>query len=288
MSARPTGAVNVRGRTITGGIALAAGLLLGIALIGGVEDRPDDPEPPVPEHLGPLTAVQPQLRQALLTEDEVPRPARSPGSGAAAPGAGRSEPPPAPPPGSGPPALTELCRALLADPTGLSGLWSTPPREVTTQQTPRDGGAVLHQTLGVFDAEQASAAFGRLREAAAGCDRLPVTLSDGTAVTTLLRELAPEPAEPAGLPGARQPESGTAPGAETGYAAAITIESAGGTREGWLSLDRIGPVVSVLRQLGPPGAPDPVAGDLTETRQSALGKLRRLLEALQDWRTGTG
>lgn len=302
MSARPTGGLAVRGRTITGGIGLAAALLLGVALIGGADDRPADPEPPVPEHLGPLTAIQPQLRQALFTDDEPVLPTRSPAARTGlVPGSVRPEPAPADPPGSVPPALAELCRALLEDPTGLAELWSTaPPREVTAQQTPRGDGATLHQMLGVFDAEHAPAAFGRLREVASDCDRLPVTLSDGTQVIMLLRELAPDPAgheDPAEpVPGAaRQPESATVPdpGVGTGYAAAITVESAGAPRGGWLSLDRVGPVVSVLSQLGPlapPGteADDEVAGDLAETRRSALGKLRRLLEALPGWPTGTG
>lgn len=347
MSARPAGGFTVRGRTVTGGFALAVGMLLGVALIGGADDRPPDPEPSPPEHLGPLTATQPQLRRALLAGDEAAGPTRSPALRThPAPGTGGPVPAPASArPPAGPPVLAELCRTLLEDPAGLVELWrSAPPREVTTRQTPRAGGATLHQMLGVFESGQAPAAFGRLREVASDCDHLPVRLSDGTEVTMLLRELSSDPAGapgteagtgsggpgggPGGLPALRQPESATVPGGGpgpgspgpggpgAGYAAVVTVEGGGTTRDGWLSLDQVGPVVSVLRQLGPaapaadpagepgadpagdPGA-DPAgdpgaaevgdpAGDLAETRASALGKLWRLLEALPGGLTGTG
>lgn len=298
MPTRPTGTSGnpdragtgmlVRARTITGGVALAAVLLLGWALIGGVGDPPARPERAAPGHPGRLTAIQPQLRQALLTGDEVSRV-----DPPATPGGARAEPPAAAEPPADPPApaptglreLGELCRALLEDPTGVPALWgATPPQEVTSQQTRRRRGAELHQLLGVFDAGQAPAAYERLREAATGCHRLPVTLSDGTPVVALLRELATTPAG-----AASRPESATVP-AEQGYAVAITVEGERGARTGWLALDRVGPVISVLRQLGPltRSATSLAGAELAPTRRAALGKLRPVLELLRDRRGGAG
>ena len=53
------------------------------------------------------------------------------------------------------------------------------------------------------------------------------------------------------------------------------------TLTGWLSLDRLGPVVSVLRHLEPVDRADHPTEDLAETRLAALGKLRPLLAELR-------
>lgn len=242
----------VRGRTVTCGFGLAGVLLLATALLGGVGDEPDRPEAPGPGHVGPLTAVQPELRDALLTADDLPAAApRATPVGAAAP------PSPAAPPAPLPPApeetgLTGLCRALLEDPTGLPGLpglWrATPPQETHFRHTPRPGGAVLHQALSVFESGQAPRAYDQLREAATGCDRFTATLADDTPVTVLLRELGG---------GGDRRESTTA---DQGYAMAVTIEGAPEALAGWLSLDRVGSVISVLRHLAPVPPRQPGAG----------------------------
>lgn len=283
--ARPA---RVRVRTVTGGIGLAAVLVLGMALLGGVGEPTTRPDPPVPGHAGPRTAIQPQLKQALLTGDEVVRTAvpTTPGVPVAVAPSGSPPAPPADPTVPVRGGLTELCRALLEDPAGLPRLWGAhPPQEVSSRQTRHAGGAVLRQTLGVFEPAHAPEAYGRLREAATGCDRLPVTLSDGTPVTVLLRELATGP-------GGRA-ESATAPDDADGFAVAITVEGGRGTRTGWLALDRVGPVVSVLRQLAPGAGPaGGVAAELADTRRAALGKLRGklsgLLEVLGSGRGRTG
>lgn len=239
----------MRGRTVTCGFGLAGVLLLATALLGGVGDEPDRPEAHGPGHVGPLTAVQPELRDALLTADDLPAAApRATPVGAAAP------PGPAAPPTPLPPApeetgLTGLCRALLEDPTGLPGLWrATPPQETHFRHTSRPGGAVLHQALSVFETGQAPRAYDQLREAATGCDRFTATLADDTPVTVLLRELGG---------GGDRRESTTA---DQGYAMAVTIEGAQEALAGWLSLDRVGSVISVLRHLAPVPPRQPGAG----------------------------
>jgi hypothetical protein len=251
----------VRTRTITGGLGLAVVLLLGLALIGGAADPPAaGPERLVPDHDGPLTAVQPQLDRALLTGDELPRTAAAP-AGPEPPGPSLVPAPPGQPSGPGGGGRDERCRALLADPGGLPGLWHTaPPEEVTARQTDRGGGAILHQVLGVFDPEQTPQAYARLRETASSCDRLPMTLSDGTPVTVLLRELARRPAAGAGPGPGPRAESATVPSGRDSYVVALIIESAEGVWTGWLALDRVGPVISVLRRLGPLTGAGPPAG----------------------------
>jgi hypothetical protein len=317
------GGLQVRPRTVSCGVGLAAVLLAGLALVGGAGDQPTGgPDRPFPEYGGPLAAIQPPLDRALLAGDDLPRtgpPATATGPDqATGPRAGsRSrEPVPTPAPGSGDPAgAEEWCRALLADQVGLSEVWgATAPREVTSRRTRRADGGVLHQVLGVFESERAAAAYARLREAATSCDRVPLALADGTPVTVVLRELASgRPESHHGRPESHhgRPESSSAAGsrfrpAGQGYAVLVTIESPEGTRTGWLALDRLGPVVSLLRQLGPlrpvaPAEPSPelspelaaelapaLAADLARTRRAALGKLRPVLEAIRQWRERAG
>jgi hypothetical protein len=286
-----TGPVTVRGRTLAGGAVLGGLLLLALALLGGVGEMPRGSGEPDPERLGPVTAVQPELRDALLTDQDlatapVPRATADPPAGTPAVVA-TSAPAAAPPVAEAPePPATgagaELCRALFEDPAGLSGLWRSgpwradPPQETTSRQTTRDGGATLHQLLGVFP-DRSVEAYRRLREQAAGCDRLQSTLPDGSPVTVLLGELS----------GDRR-ESGYAGGADDGYAMTVMVLGEERTLIGWLSLDRLGPVVSVLRHLVPvdraghpaEGAGHPTEG-LAETRLAALGKLRPLLAELR-------
>lgn len=285
----------VRGRTLAGGAVLGGLLLLVLALLGGVGEDPDRVGEPAPERLGPVTAIQPQLQEALLDDQDLPAtppPSPTPAAPAAVPAVATPEPAgpdpvPAGPGVTGP--IAGLCRALFEDPAGLSGLWrsgpwpATAPQETSARQTARDGGATLHQVLGVFEADRSVEAYHQLRELAAGCDRFRSTLPDGTPVTVLLRELSWDRQE------SDRRESGYA---DNGYAMTITVVGEERSLTGWLSLDRLGPVVSVLRQLGPAdrsgesGSGSWDSGDwaesLAETRLTALTKLRPLLAELRE------
>jgi hypothetical protein len=254
---------------IAGGAVLGWLLVVVAALVGGVDGKPDGSREDGPTRLGPATAIQPELRKALLTDRDLPPVA---GGDRAGP---RPEPPtdpapvttPAPParaPATETGALVDLCRALFEDPAKLAGLWRTPPQEVASRHTTRPSGAILHQVLGVFGLERSVDAYRLLRESAANCGSFEGTLEDGTPVAALLEGLI-----------ARRPESAPA---DESYATILTSED--GAVEGWLTVDRVGPIVSVLRYRGP----DPSYEEyelLAEARDTALNKLRPLLQTLQ-------
>lgn len=261
---------NVRGRTLACGIALGGVLMIVMALVGGSTDAPSGTSQPATEDLGPLTAVQPQLQQALLSDEDLP-----PAEPLAAPppnGPATVRPAPPPPPLTGESwlgtELGELCRVLLADPAGIAGLpglWqATPPRQATAQHTGYPGGGGLRQMLGVFEPDTAGEAYQRLRESASGCDRFPATLEDGTAVTMMLRDLT----------GGRT--ESTRAGGKDGLAVGFLRKD--GTSAGWLVLDRVGPVISVLHHLGPAGES---VGDPAVIRGAALAKVLPLLPRLR-------
>jgi hypothetical protein len=257
----------VRTRTLASGAVLGGALLFGLALVGGVGDAPMPFERRAPERHGPVTAIQPQLREALLTGEDLPpaaapalMPSTSPPDEPAGAPAAPAGPEPSPVPGPETSAVAELCRVLFEDADGLTPVWRTPPQETTSRSTERHG-ATLHQVLGVFDGERSVEAYRQLRESATGCDRVEASLSGDAPVTVLLRELIID-----------RRESATA---DDTFTMLITLED--GTPAGWLSVDRIGPVVSVLHHLGPSGDRD----DITQTRRAALTKLRLLLRTLR-------
>lgn len=275
-----------RGATLTSGVVLGGVLLLAIAMLSGVGQLGPAPVPehqPAPAHGGPQTAVQPALERALLADQELPE---APASTAGVPDTGpvpttapgpRPVTPPVESPGTAP-AVTELCRALLEDPAGLPLRWSaTSPQETTAKHTTRRGGAQLHQVLSVFPDTDAAEAYGRLRETATACDEFTALL-DGLPVTVLLHELDLS---------SWRPDRRESAGGDDTYAMLVTVQQETGTLVGWLALDRVGSVVSVLHHLGPPAGPvaesgftSELARDLFATRRSALGKLRPLLDPL--------
>jgi hypothetical protein len=258
----------LRGRTIAGGAALAGVLLLVLTALGGVGGTPLPPaESHSPDRLGPLTALQPQLHHALLSDADLPPLA---GAGVTTPpGAVSAAPPPA---GRTSPAATdpaersqlgELCRSLFEDPASLSGWWEGAPQEASWQRTGDHRGGILQQVLALFAEEQVRQSYAQLRETASRCGRFTASLADGTVVTVMLDELATNRRESAH--------------ADEAYTLRIIAEDGQQTLVGWLALDRVGPVVSVLRRLGPAGAgPD----DLASTRQAALSKVRAMLQML--------
>jgi hypothetical protein len=253
-------AVRMRVRTLIGGIALGGALLLVLAMMGGgVGDQPAERDRSAPDRRGPLTALQPELQRALLTDDDLPggSPAGSTPRKQAALGEGTGARPADPAPEAT--ALTDLCRVLFEDPSALGALWDE-------DRVLDDGEAEVRQSLTVFEEERAPEAYQRLREAAPRCQRFQASLDDGSAVEVLLREM---------IGYADRSESGTV---DDSYAMTITVQRAEGELTGWLALDRVGPVISVLRQLGPSsGGVD----ELARVRQAALDKLAPLLETLR-------
>jgi hypothetical protein len=253
-------AVRMRVRTLIGGIALGGALLLVLAMMGGgAGDQAAERDRSAPDRRGPLTALQPELQRALLTDDDLPgggQDGSTPRKRPAIEG-GTDARPPAPAPEAT--TLTDLCRVLFEDPSALGALWDE-------NRVLDDGEAEVRQSLTVFEEERAPEAYQRLREAAPRCGRFQASLEDGSAVEVLLREM---------IGYADRSESGTV---DDSYAMTITVHRAEGELTGWLALDRVGPVVSVLRQLGPSSGE---LDELTPVRRAALEKLTRLLETLR-------
>lgn len=260
LCARVPGMVTVRGRTLAGGLALAAMLLAGLTLVGS--PVLDHPEPP-PPHAGPLTATQPELREALLAEDDVldAPPTTAPAVPPAPTSTTTAAPPPAPSPAGD--QLEVLCRALFEDPARLGGLLGAAAPTETSARYTRPRGGALRQVLSSFEAPRAIEAYREVREVASGCQEFTAAMDDGTVVTVLLEELAA---------GRRDSRRESLPIDET-YEMTMTVRTESGTRSGWLALDRVGPVVSVLRQLGPDDRP----AEPGTIRRAALQKLRSVL-----------
>lgn len=256
----------VRGRTLACGIALGGVFMIVMALVGGSTDAPSGTSQPGPDDLGPLTAVQPQLQQALLSDEDLPpaEPLAAPPTSGPATVVTTPPPPPVASESWLGTELGELCRVLLADPAGIAGLpglWqATPPRQAAAQHTGYPGGGGLQQMLGVFEPGAVGEAYQRLRDSASSCDRFPARLEDGTAVTMMLRDLTGDRTE------------STRAGGKHGLAVAFLRKD--GTSAGWLMLDRVGPVISVLHHLGPAGES---AGDPAVIRNAALAKVLPLL-----------
>jgi hypothetical protein len=275
--------------TVVGGVALAALLLAALALVGGVDD-PSRRRAAPPEHLGPLTAVQPQLHRALLTGEDLPPPGRGPAGAAAGPAGAPSPapeplpepalPPPVPTPAGLPsvalPERTELCRTLFEDPGRLAASIGGAGTAAAAETPEGHRGSWLRHALSVFDSGRAPEAYRHLHRVASGCRRFTAALEDGTVVTVLVRRLV-SGVEIAGLGGAGIRRGGVVP--DEAYIVRLTVTGPDGVRTGYLAVDRVGPVLSVLRHLRADGAPPP---DPHATRRAALDKLLPLTRLLRD------
>ncbi|HYN93857.1 MAG TPA: hypothetical protein VES42_08405, partial [Pilimelia sp.] len=156
----------------------------------------------------------------------------------------------------------------------------------------------LRQALGGFTGDGAAGAMAALRRATEACPRFAARLDDGTEVTVALDPATdgtsgggPDtggrgPGGVNGAPGggggqeAGAPAGGGPPaGDDAAYAVRFTAHAADGrTWTGYLAADRVGPVVSVLRHLGPAGTVD--AGEMAATRDAAVAKARPLAALL--------
>jgi hypothetical protein len=288
--------------TVPAGAALGLLLVTAAALAGpvGLAPLPVPPNPDPDAAPGTaLSAAQPHVRRSLLATDDLSRgysptpaaPGTGPraGDGAAAPrsGGGTRTGPPAEPgsepgtepgtepgsePGSGPPTPShgapealpvdggDRCARLFGAPWDVAAadrrLVTTP--ELADHVDPARG-VRLRQALGGFAGDGAAEALAALRDAAVACPRFTATLPDGTRVGVTL-DAGPEPADPA-------------------YAVDLTVMADGGrTWTGYLAADRVGPVLSVLWHLGPPGAV--TAEEASATRRAAVAKARPLARTL--------
>ncbi|MCW6005810.1 hypothetical protein K1W54_14665 [Micromonospora sp. CPCC 205371] len=231
----------VRSRVIVGGLTLG-GLLAAVLVLAGVVHvrvtggHAADPTPS--PRLGPLTATQPELREALLAAADLPDGYRKTSAPRTAAG----------------PDRRERCRALLGRPGDVARDWAA-GRAVGDFAGRRDG-TLLRQALTLFGPDGAQRAFGELRAASGACPEFDARLDDGTAVRVHLREMA--------LRGAGHEAS----------AVRAPARGESGTREGYLAVGRVGAVLSVLRHLGPAGTVDP--DDVADTLRRALDRAKPL------------
>jgi hypothetical protein len=138
----------------------------------------------------------------------------------------------------------------------------------------RQRAALLRQVLALFEPGGAVRAMGELRRASSSCPEFDARLEDGTAVRVQLREMALRRV------------------GDEAYAVRLTARPVGpgAPRYGYLAVGRLGPVLSVLRHLGPTGRADeeqvsamlsralrraePLVRPLTAHERPGLGKMK--------------
>ncbi|MFI5838601.1 hypothetical protein ACIA8K_02625 [Catenuloplanes sp. NPDC051500] len=261
--------------TVAGGLLLGlmlAAVLLTLNVMGVHID--DDPPPEAARsgpHGEPLTGNQPELSRALISTADLaarltPTPSRSASEAVPVPTPAARRTEAAAPPAEeelAPPERAERCRTLFRAP------WELVPsgHEVTDQAmsdsqitintsvgTPR-----LRQMLSLFADDGAAAAYEAIRASVSECRSFETTLEDGTLATISLREL--------------EMGGGDADGA---YAVRIVARGEDGTLTGYLAVGRVGPMLSVLRTVGPEGSVD--SGDAEPTLDLAIDKMELLEE----------
>jgi hypothetical protein len=181
------------------------------------------------------------------------------------------------------PERAELCRTLFEDPGRLASSIGGAGAAATSRPENRRGSWLRH-TLTVVDSGRAPQAYRHLHRVATGCHRFTAALEDGTAVTVVLRRLVSAVGGAAGRPDRGGSRRGDVVPDEA-YTVQLTVTGRDGVHTGYLAVDRIGQVLSVLRHLGPDGAPPP---DPHATRRAALDKLLPLTRLLRDAGPGDG
>ncbi|WP_173079259.1 hypothetical protein [Phytohabitans rumicis] len=147
-----------RRRTITGGVALGGALTVVLVLAGVIHVRVTDGAPSAADaspsaQLGPLTAMQPELADALLSGGDLPEGYRDATATPEPAAAGRGR--------------TEGCRTLFERPWDVAGAGAT-ERAVGGYAGPETG-ALLRQALALFEPGGAARAVGELRRASGSC-----------------------------------------------------------------------------------------------------------------------
>ncbi|MDR7278336.1 hypothetical protein [Catenuloplanes atrovinosus] len=262
--------------TVAGGLLaglLLAALLLALNVMGVHVDEGPPPRAAAPSSPGaPLTGNQPELSRALLSRTDLGE-RRTRGPSAPVPTT-RAPEPAAPPaaPTPAPAARAERCRLLFDAPWELvpSGHELTDRAVTDLDPTGGTGGGApalplaprLRQTLSLFADDGAAAAYEAIRTSVTDCRTFQTTLEDGTLATVSLHELEV-----------------TGDGADGAYAVRITALGEDRTLTGYLAVGRVGPMLSVLRTVGPEGTVE--SGDADLTLDVAVEKME-LLEGLID------
>ncbi|WP_033342228.1 sensor domain-containing protein [Catenuloplanes japonicus] len=255
--------------TVAGGLLLGlllAAVLLALNVMGVHID--DDPRPharPTNAAGEPLTGNQPELSSALIsTADLAARLTPTPSASAPTPAPHRTEAA-APPPtraAAVPPERAERCRTLFIAPWELM-----PSGEAMADSqitiNPSGGTPLLRQMLSLFTDDGATAAYETIRDSVTDCQAFETTLEDGSAATISLRELEV-----------------TDGGADGAYAVRIVARGKEGTLTGYLAVGRVGPMLSVLRTVGPEGAID--SEDAETTLDLAIDKMALLEGVIPD------
>ncbi|WP_213450803.1 hypothetical protein [Rhizomonospora bruguierae] len=207
------------GRTVLRGVVLGGALLAALTVVGALARAPRGPAgpalaPPSPSRSGPLTAIQPELREALLTGADLPG----------------YEPQPQPRhTGSGPGQRVwerdvAGCAALVERP------WEVTGEPVGERTEIGDGRGLLTQTVTLLTGPDREAPVGRVVRTARECREFAAELADGVPVPVRANPVAVDDTA----------------GSGTGYA----LRFAGGGRYGYVVVFRLGPMLSVLRGLG--------------------------------------
>lgn len=239
-----------RFRMIAGGVALGAALAGVLALAGvihvRVHDGDRDAAPSPSAVAGPLTATQPRLADALLEGRDLPDGYRSARATRPAPVEDGSR--------------TERCRALFERPWDMAGAGARD--RAVGDYAGRERAALLRQALALFEPGGAARAMGELRRASGSCPEFDARLEDGTAVRVQLREMALRRV------------------GDEAYAVWLTTRPVGpgAPRYGYLAVGRLGPVLSVLRHLGPAGRAD--AERVADVLSRALRRAEPLVRPL--------
>lgn len=209
----------IQRRTLVSGTVLGVALLTALTLAGVLNARttPKPEAPPPAYDANTRTAAQPELEQALLRPADLPKPYV-----AASKATVRRVLP-----------ATEKCAGLL-DPTSLVREASArvlPHPDATDQASSQlDGPTQLVQLLTTFAGNGAEATLRELRAVSGQCRDFNTVLDDGTPVrvtSTIMRD-----------------DGDT-------YSVKLMLTGGGKTTAGYLTLGRVGQVLSVLRHLGP-------------------------------------
>lgn len=195
-----------------------------------------------------------------------------------------------------------LCRILFSAPwvIAASGLPSVAPSQAADYSDRRRDVRLL-QVLGGFAGNGAERAMARVRRTAQACPHVRIQQPSGREGSTATVENGPAsgrlpvpgftvtmaPLRSDRPAGSGSPGSLDSPGSPTGasgpddaYAIRFVVRTDDGRiRSGYLALDRVGPVLSVLWHLGPGEVITP--GEMAATCETAVSKVRPLARLLE-------
>lgn len=193
------------------GIALLSALTIA-GIMGARNSPPEVTQALPPNDPGTMLATQAELQQALIQPADLPKPFA--GSSKATI---RRLPP------------AENCAALL-DPSSLLRQVAAKAEATDQAQTHIDGPAQLTQLLTTFAGDGAELTLRELRDVTKQCKSFGAVLDDGTPV-----QVTAAPVRDDAL----------------AYTMKLTLTGGGRITSGYVTLGRVGQVLSVLREIGP-------------------------------------